>query len=94
MELVPALVFDANLSSLILNVVFFGCIGILLSQACSKLKQSTVSGVFVESKLHSKTMLTQASFWVHITYNIDLGSEIDNLVGETKYVYETPNKRR
>lgn len=44
-----SLVFDAVLSFLILNMVLFGCIGILLNQACSKLKQSIVSGVFVKA---------------------------------------------
>lgn len=46
-----SLVSDAVLSSLLLNMVF-GFSGILFSEACSKLKQSTVSGVFVESKVH------------------------------------------
>lgn len=48
-----SLVFQAVLSSLMSNMVLFGCIGILCSKAYSKLKQSTVSGAFLESKLHS-----------------------------------------
>lgn len=58
-----SLVFDVDLSSLVLNMVLFECIGILFRQACSKLKQSTVSVVFLESKLHRilKPLPTQAS---------------------------------
>ena len=43
---------EAALSSLILNMVLRGYVRVLFSQAWSKLKQSTVSGVFVEDKLH------------------------------------------
>lgn len=48
-----SLISDAVLSSLILNMVLsLDGLGFYLSEACSKLKQSTVSGVFAESKLH------------------------------------------
>lgn len=89
------LVSDPALSSLILNMVLFGPIRILFSWAWSKLKQSTVSGVFEEDKLHrilkpclptlaSECKLPTISVW---------GTKLITRLRQ-KYVSETPSNRR